>query len=169
MNMEKCSEQIYPAVPDWLMQILPIICIVVGSLTLLVTWYFYKDIWNTPGFHWYAWLQPALMVLAGLLSIGASVLFAVRRQAAWDLLTAAVCMVPAILVVRLTIAIILVLVNALGWVSVNAGSLLDGTLLAGLDLNPWTVARNAGIVILIVTAFGLLDWLDKARKAGNKP
>jgi len=164
MNKENTPEQWITEVPDWVVRVLPLMCAVAGGLLLTATWFFYKDSWNTAGFHWYQWIRPALMVLAGILCLIAAALLAMHKPVGWNVLLTAAGMIPVILAIGLVMVAIRVLARAGSWIADNSGRLSDGTFLNQLTINPRNIAISALILAIV-----LLATLVNASKSKKTP
>jgi len=106
----------------WNTFLLPLLSAVAGVTALWATWFFYKDSLSSPEFHWYLWIQPILMVLAGVLSLVAAGLLLMRKPIGKELLSAALSIIPLILAIRLVIVVMIFVGNVIRWG-------YDGTLL----------------------------------------
>ncbi|WP_292517857.1 hypothetical protein [Methanoculleus sp.] len=151
MNDENRLKQLCNDAPGWVTTILPLVSAAAGGLVLWATWFFYGDLYPS-GFTWHNWIQPALMVIGGLLALAAAGLLVMRRPGGWDLLWAAITMIPVILALRLVIVVIL----AVGHVS---SAVLDGSLVDRLgSISPASIA----VTVVILAAIGIASLLGKA-------
>ncbi|MBP1996542.1 hypothetical protein [Paenibacillus eucommiae] len=138
---------------DWNASLLSLISLAAGIMILWATWFFYKDALDTPGFPWYRWIQPILMVLGGILSLIAAALLLMRRDSGMAVLKTAVGIIPVILALRLLIVIIIFI-----------GKAFDGTIMARLNditMSPLKITINVAVVVVII----LLVQLGKAGKS----
>jgi len=142
MNDENRLRQLCSDAPGWVTAILPLVSAAAGGLVLWATWFFYGGLYPS-GFTWYNWIQPVLMVIGGLLALAAAPLLATRRPAGWDLLRAAITLIPIILALRLVIVVIF----AVGHVG---GAVLDGSLVDRLgSISPASIAVTAAILAVV--------------------
>ncbi|TGE35564.1 hypothetical protein E4K67_24935 [Desulfosporosinus fructosivorans] len=160
MSKKNKLEQVFDEAPSWLLNLLPVISAVIGVIVLWATWYFYKDVYTAPSFRWYNWLQPALLVSAGLMCLIASRLLANRKTDGWDYLWLAISMVPIILALRLVIVIVRFIGFTASWLGDNVGQLADGTILDRISLSPLNIANI--VVVLVIVLFALLRRVDKS-------
>ncbi|MBW7458678.1 hypothetical protein ACFOLF_35050 [Paenibacillus sepulcri] len=156
---EKNGEQRGTGEPDWNAKLLPLISALAGIVVLWATWFFYNNALDDPGFPWYRWIQPVLMVLGGVMCLIAAPLLLMRRDSGRDLLRMAVVIIPAILAIRLLIVGILFLVKLVSKLS-------DGTVndwLSGIsDLNPVKIGINIAVVAVVIL---FVLWGKAASKA----
>lgn len=142
MNDENRLKQLCNDAPGWVTTVLPFVSAAAGGLVLWAIWSFYGGLYPS-GFTWYDWIQPALMVLGGLLALAAAPLLAMRKPAGWDLLRAAITLIPVILALRLVIVVIF----AVGHVG---GAILDGSLVDRLgSISPASIAVTAAILAVV--------------------
>lgn len=150
MSDENRLQQFCNDAPGWVTAILPLISAAAGGIVLWATWFFYSDLYLS-GFTWYNWIQPALMILGGLLALAAAPLFVMKRSAGWDLLWTAIVMIPIILALRLVIVVILG-IGHLG------GLILDGSLPARLgSISPASIA----VTVVILAVIGVASLLKR--------
>lgn len=153
MNDENRLKQLCSDAPGWVTAILPLVSAAAGGLVLWATWFFYGGLYLS-GFTWYNWIQPALMVIGGLLALAAVPLLATRRPAGWDLLWTAIVMIPVILALRLVIVVILG-IGHLG------GLILDGSLVDRIgSISPMSLA----VSVVILAVIGVASLLGRAEE-----
>ena len=158
-NKDKLEQLIHDA-PSWVVILLTFIVTLVGGIVLYITWFYYKDLWNATNSNWFYWIQPALMVLSGVMCLIAAPLLAMRNSESWNYLRTAFNLVPIIFAVRLVI----VALRFLGYVSGNVGGLMDGTLLDSISMSSKNIAN-----LVIVIAIVLFALYRASRKSKNLP
>lgn len=150
---------------------MPLISVIAGAAVLWATWFFYQDDWNSTSFPWFRWIQPLLMVIAGLLCFIAATLFVVRKPSSgWELLKTAVYMIPVILAIRLVIVIIIFIGFVGRKLGDNAGRIMDGTLFDGINLSSRSIVIQAVIIVVVVVVVVcfLLNIAKKAKKTSKE-
>lgn len=164
MNKKNKLQLLGEKAPSWVINVLPMISVLAGVLILWVTWFFYQEIYAGPNFQWYNWLQPALMILAGVLCFIASALLAIRSSAGWEVLWAAISIIPLILALRLVIVIVRFVGFMINWIGDNAGHLADGTFFDQISLTPLNIAN-----IVVVAAIVIISLLNRSNNYARKP
>ncbi|MFY0758022.1 hypothetical protein AB1K32_03950 [Metabacillus dongyingensis] len=91
--------------PKWLLPILPFISLALGGASLWFSWFRYTRMVNQFGFQWYNWIQPVLLVLAGILFFYAALLFIIGKPSGWAILINGISVIPVILFINLVILI----------------------------------------------------------------
>lgn len=92
-------------VPNWLTGFLPLLSAVLGGGALWIAWFRHQHIVNQSEFHWYAWIQPIGLVLAGVLCLLATILFILGKASAWSVFKTGLSIVPLILFTNLLILV----------------------------------------------------------------
>jgi hypothetical protein len=121
-----------------------------GTFVLWLTWYFYRDALSVPVIDWLGLVQPTLMIVGGVMGLGAAVLLALGHTAGRDLLKLAFSILPLILALRLVALIVRVIVFMVGWVFNNASGIIDGTAFVDVRLSAWNIANIVLLVALVV-------------------
>ena len=162
MSNKNKLEQFFDEAPSWVSNLVPLISAVTGAIVLWATWFFYNDVYTAPSFQWYNWLQPVLMVIAGVMCLFASGLLAKRRPDAWDYLWLAISMFPIILALRLVIFIVRLIGFTASWLGDNAGQIANGSIFDRVSLSPFNIANI--VVVIAIILFALLKRRDKSKK-----
>lgn len=107
MNEAKLANQ----TPKWILNLLPLISTIFGGSALCFAWFRYNSLVNRPEFHWYDWIQPAFIVLMGILCLLATLLFISGKPSGLSVFKVGVSIVPLILFSNLVILVFRVIQN----------------------------------------------------------
>jgi hypothetical protein len=117
--------------------ILAVLGAAAGTFVLWLTWYFYRDALSVPVIDWLGLVQPTLMIVGGVMGLGAAVLLAFS-------------ILPLLLALRLVVLIVRVIVFIVGWGFNNASGIIDGTAFVDVRLSAWNIANIVLLVALVV-------------------
>jgi len=146
------DEQSTAETPQWLLNLLPFISIILGSGALWYAWLRYNSILNRPDYQWLSWIQPALIALMGLLCLSAAVLFIAGKPSGWSVFKVGVSIVPLVLFSNLVILVFRVIQNI---IQGNASPFFDRLL-----TQPYKIL----LIPIVIIALVLLGSLGKREK-----
>jgi len=136
--------------PNRATKLLPLIVATAGIVILGATWFLFQDLLQNPEIPWYHWIRPALTVLVGVLCLIAAASLLPGKQIGWDILKAAVAIIPLIFLIGLFIVMIKFAGNAVRWIF--DGSLVDKL----LEIPPKSIAISA-VVLAAICLFYLVE------------
>lgn len=145
------KEKLPDQTPKWLANLLPFISTILGSAAIWFAWFRYNSIVIRPEFHWYDWIQPALIALMGILCLLATLLFILGKPSGLSVLTYGLSIVPLILFSNLVILVFRIIQNI---IQGNAQSFFD---------NLFAQPRNMVIPVVVIVLI-LLGYLEKRVK-----
>lgn len=148
------EEKVTNQTPKWLLILLPFISTILGGAALWYTWFRYNGVVNRPEFHWYSWILPAFMALAGILCLSATLLFILGKSSGWSVFKAGLSIIPLILFSNLVILVFRIIQNI---IQGNAKPFFDSL---------FTQPRNM-VIPMVVIVLILLGYLDKRVKNKN--
>jgi hypothetical protein len=147
-NTEKSSNEH----PIWL----SFLSTLLGCAAFWYAWLRFTNLLGRSDTNWYEWIQPSLVFLFGLMSLGSAVLFILRKADASSYFKLGLAIIPLTLFINLLILLFRAVTSL--WQG-NAGFLLERVL---------SQPQKFILILVIIIALIMLDRLNNSENAKNK-